>query len=364
MKRIDLDDITAIARGAAILGAGGGGDPWLGSLMARRAIEIHGPVEVVDPEDVPLDAYAQPVAIMGAPTVIVEKAPAGDEHERTFAALERATGNRPTHVACMEAGGLNSMTPIVGAAMTGLPLIDGDGMGRAFPELQMVLFSLDGIACAPMAMADEKGNTVVLDAIDNVWAERLARTVTVEMGCSATIALYPLTGAQVRRSMVPRTLSHAHELGRLVEQARSAHRDPADALARHTGGRVLGRAKVIDVRRTTQAGFARGRAELAGTGDSAGRHIALDFQNEHLVAAVDGRVVASVPDLICVLDADTGEPVTTEAIRYGFRVAVVAMPCNPRWRTPEGLALVGPHYFGYDHEYEPLVPTESEETNQ
>lgn len=364
MKRIDLDDVAAIARGAAVLGAGGGGDPWLGSVMAQRAIETYGPVEVVDPADVSEDAFALPVAIMGAPTVIVEKAPAGDEHRRTFAALERATGNRVTHVACMEAGGLNSMTPIVSAAMTGLPLIDGDGMGRAFPELQMVLFGLDGATCSPMAMADEKGNIVVLDTVDNVWAERLARTATVEMGCSATIALYPLTGAQVRRSMVPRTLSQAHEIGRLLEHARAAHLDPAETLADHTGGRVLGRAKVVDVERQTVAGFARGRAQLAGTGGGVGRNLTLEFQNEHLVATVDGQVAASVPDLICVLDADTGEPVTTEAMRYGFRVAVVAMPCNERWRTPEGLALVGPRYFGYDHDYVPLEQPKPKEANR
>ena len=65
-------------------------------------------------------------------------------------------------------------------------------------------------------------------------------------------------------------------------------------------------------------------------------------------------VVTSVPDLICVLDADTGEPVTTESMRYGYRVAVVGLPCHDRWRTPEGLAIVGPGYFGYDHDYEPV----------
>jgi len=39
--------------------------------------------------------------------------------------------------------------------------------------------------------------------------------------------------------------------------------------------------------------------------------------------------------------------------RYGFRVTLLAIPCDPRWRTPAGLALVGPGYFGYDVEYTP-----------
>jgi len=62
-----------------------------------------------------------------------------------------------------------------------------------------------------------------------------------------------------------------------------------------------------------------------------------------------------VPDLITVLDAETGEPVTTEALRYGFRVAVVGMPCAEAWRSAEALALVGPRVFGYDVDYRPLA---------
>lgn len=355
MKQIKPEDVADIARGAAILGAGGGGDPWLGSLMAQAALEAHGEVDVVPVSDLPDDAFVLPVAIMGAPTVIVEKAPAGDEFDRAIDALEKRLGRKVTHIACMEAGGLNSMTPIVTAARMRLPLIDGDGMGRAFPELQMVLFTLDGISCAPMAMADEKGNTVVLDTITNEWAERIARSATVDMGCSASIALYPVDGAQAKRGLVPSTLSFARELGECVVRARAEHGDAATAVAALGGGRVLMKGKVTDVVRTTSAGFARGKAVIAGIGDDASSTMTLEFQNEHLVATRDGEVVASVPDLICVLDADTGEPVTTEAMRYGFRVAVIALPCNERWRTPEGLELVGPRYFGYDHDYAPIA---------
>lgn len=351
---ITRDDIPDIARGAAILGSGGGGDPHLGALLATAAIDETGPVTLVDIAEVPDDAFVLPVAIMGAPTVIVEKPPAGDELVRAFALAEKAAGRKVTHVACFEAGGLNSMTPILTAARTGLPLIDGDGMGRAFPELQMVLFTLDGISCGPMAMADEKGNLALLDTIDNAWAERLARSATVEMGCSASVAMYPLTGVQARAGLVPRTVSLARDIGRLITSAHGAHVDVADRLAADQGGVVLFRGKVTDVSRRTVAGFARGEARIDGMGEQEGQALVLSFQNEHLLASRDGKVVASTPDLIAVLDADTGEPITTEQMRYGFRVAVLGLPCFPRWQTPEGLALVGPRYFGYDVDHVPL----------
>lgn len=351
---ITLEDIDDIARGAAILGAGGGGDPHIGGLLAKHALEECGPVRLVSLEEVEADALVLPVAIMGAPTVIVEKPPAGTEFVGAFDIVAARMGRPVTHVACLEAGGLNSMTPIVTAARTGLPLIDGDGMGRAFPELQMVLMTLDGIPTSPMAMADDKGNTILLDTVSNLWAERLARPATVEMGCSASIALYPMTGAQARTSMVPATISLARDIGRLLARTRAAHADAAETLAQAYAGRVLLRGKVTDVARSTSAGFVRGTAKIAGFGSDEGASLELDFQNEHLVARRNGVVVTSVPDLICVLDADTGEPVTTESMRYGYRVAVVGLPCHDRWRTPEGLAIVGPGYFGYDHDYEPV----------
>ena len=63
----------------------------------------------------------------------------------------------------------------------------------------------------------------------------------------------------------------------------------------------------------------------------------------------------TTPDLITVLDAETGEPITTEGLRYGFRVVVLGIPSHEQWRSPRGLELVGPGYFGYDV---PFVPVE------
>ena len=82
------------------------------------------------------------------------------------------------------------------------------------------------------------------------------------------------------------------------------------------------------------------------------------FQNENLVAFVDGAVRCLVPDLICVLEADTAEPITTETLRYGQRVTVVGISTPDLMRTPEALATFGPAAFGLDHAF---VPVEHDE---
>lgn len=198
MRLVHADELHDLAIGAAILGAGGGGDPYIGRLLAQNTLEQFGPVRVVDVDEVPDDVLVAMSAIMGAPTVMIEKLPAGDELIRAFEALQDRLGEPITHTVFAEAGGLNSMMPFVTAAPLDLPLVAADAMGRAFPEVQMCTPTIHGIPATPMALSDEKGNTAVVCAVDNEWSERIARTVCIDMGASALIVLYPQSGKQVK----------------------------------------------------------------------------------------------------------------------------------------------------------------------
>lgn len=351
MREIDIADLDDIARGAGILGTGGGGDPYLGRLLAEAAIARHGPVTLVTVDEVPADAVVVPVSMLGAPTVGTEKLPNGTETLTALRALEQARGVTATHLVAIEIGGMNSLVPLALAAETGLPVVDGDAMGRAFPEAQMVLPTLAGIPASPMAVADDKGNTLTVNAVSNLWAERIARAACVATGCSVYTADTVMTGEQLSDGLVAGTLTLAARLGAAVRTARADHADPVTAVTDLAGGVHLITGKVTDVHRTTTGGFGRGGATIAGKDTE----VRLSFQNEYLLATRDDEVLATTPDLICVLETDTGEPVTTEALRYGNRVTAVGLPCDPRWITPAGLELVGPRYFGYHCDYRPLA---------
>ena len=106
--------------------------------------------------------------------------------------------------------------------------------------------------------------------------------------------------------------------------------------AQATNGYLIWRGKVGDVQRRTETGFARGEAVIAGVDEFDGQSLRIAFQNEFLVAQTDNDVLATTPDLITILDDETGEPITTEGLRYGFRVSVLSMAGDPRWRTPAG----------------------------
>jgi DUF917 family protein len=121
-----------------------------------------------------------------------------------------------------------------------------------------------------------------------------------------------------------------------------------------TGGRVIFRGRIVNVERQTTQGFARGQVQLAGVEDYRGQAMHIDIQNENLIAWQNGVPLVTVPDLICIMDTETGEPITTELLRYGYRVTVLGIPCDPKLSTPRAMHFVGPRCFGYDVEYRPL----------
>ena len=61
----------------------------------------------------------------------------------------------------------------------------------------------------------------------------------------------------------------------------------------------------------------------------------------------------TTPDLISIIDVDSGYPVTTEDLQYGLRVAVVAMAADPKMKTAAALRVVGPRAFGFNFDYLP-----------
>ena len=355
MRKIGLEEIEEIALGASLLGAGGGGDPYVGKLVAMGAVKECGPVTLLDPEEVPDDALVVPIAMMGAPTILGEKAVGGKEYEVLYDMVSKFYGRKVYAFMPIEAGGVNSMLPIAAAARLGLPLVDADGMGRAFPELQMVTFTMAGYSATPMALVDEKGNSAIFNTITNRWTEELARAVTMSCGGSVSVSLYCVDGAVVKKYAVKNIVTRSQMLGRAIKQVKEAEgKTPEEAFLEFSEGFRLFKGKIADVLRETKGAFNYGKVVLEGIGTDKGRRAEVVFQNENLSAAVDGEIVATVPDLICLVDTDTFIPVTTDALKYGKRVLAVGLKCFDMWRSEEGLALVGPGYFGLDTEYIPL----------
>ncbi|MBM4229051.1 MAG: DUF917 domain-containing protein, partial [Gammaproteobacteria bacterium] len=259
----------------------------------------------------------------------------------------------------IECGGINSTIPLLVGAMTGLPVVDADGMGRAFPELHMETFSVLGVRGTPMVVTNEYGDCAIIEARDDKFMEWISRGVTIRMGGAAYIAEYAMSGADVKRTAVPNTISLGIRIGRCLREAKTNHENPIDALLKmlpqtlYSYGRVIWRGKVVDVQRETKMGWVLGNAKIEGFDGWKGV-MEIQVQNENLIARVDGKVRAIVPDLICIMEAETAEPITTEYLRYGQRVVVVSVAVPPIMRTPKALEVFGPKGFQIDEPYTPI----------
>lgn len=353
MRYLDVADIDDIALGSSLLGAGGGGDPYMGRLEAIAAIKEHGPVRLLDADEVPDAWTVAPICGVGAPTVALEKGCNGREYELARQMIEMLIGRPLDAFLLSEAGGLNSVVPVSAAARAGLPLVNADGMGRAFPGLQQDTYTLNGVPTSPMVFVDEKGNRTVCDTVDNTWTETIGRAVTTACGGQVVCLGSTMSGAKMKTSAVIGTVDLAQRLGRIIRTARD-QADPLGFFLRESGAYLFMRGKIVDVLRETRDGFNFGRTILEGFGSDKGRAGAIEFQNENLVAEVDGRIVMTVPDLICLVDAETFTPVTTEALKYGKRVLLIGLPCDHAWRSEAGVALGGPAFFGLDVPYVPV----------
>lgn len=359
IRTIGLEDIEHLALGSAFLGTGGGGDPYIGSLLCREAISQHGKVAIIDPASLDDAAAVFVAAAMGAPTVMIEKLFSIEDQHRAVHALERHLSRPATAIISAEIGGCNSMMPVAYAAMRNLPLVDGDGMGRAFPELQMTSFNVNGVAVAPMTLGDEHGNIVLFETADGKKAEELARPVVAAMGAAGVMSCYPMTGEQARRATVPGTISAAIMIGRTIDGAVNGALPPVERLLTtlrqlplYGAASCVFSGKIMEVERNTRDGWVIGSCRIGALQTTEQANII--FQNENLSVEVDGQLQCIVPDLITIVDSETGHAIPTERLAYGQRVSVVACRAPSQLTSPRALAIMGPHAFGIEKEYEPI----------
>lgn len=348
MRLLELDDIEALALGAWILGTGGGGSPYHSLLNMRRLYAEGTRVSLIDLDDLEDADLVAVVSTQGAPLVWQERLQDSRNSARAVSLMEDHLGRRFRAVMGIEVGGANALQPVMAAAHLGIPVVDADAMGRAYPEAQMTTFAVGNLEPSPLTSVDPRGNEVIVTRVASwEWMERISRRVCTEFGSIAATCKAPRTGAEVRRWGVPRTTSRAIRLGRAVIRANELHENPIASILEAEVGKLLFSGKVVEVERRTTGGFLRGSASVEGLDSHAGGLLRIDFQNEWIVAWLDGQPIVSSPDLICVLDSDSGEAIGTEVIRYGQRVTVLALPASDLFMTEEGLRRVGPAAFGY-----------------
>lgn len=341
MRLIEKKDLQPMALGCALLGSGGGGNPAYDLLIAEHAIEQHGAVQLISIDELDDDALVVPLAFVGAPLIAMERLPSGQEIPNLIKQLQKL--GKSIVLMPAEIGGANGLSAFAAASRLGLPVLDGDTLGRAFPELQMSSCNLYGVSPSPSYFADCLGNFVQIEATDPKALERIGRHVSMSMGSSCAVAVYLMQGRTAKKAILPNTVSQALDLGEAILDARKKGMSPANHLLEKTEGRLLASGIITEVKQEIKEGFLQGSVILTDSD----RRIEIIYQNEYLLAKEEDEVMAATPDILAIIETTSGMPITSDQLKYGLKVDLLMIPSPAIWKTEEGFKLVGPEYFGY-----------------
>jgi len=336
---LGLDMVADLEAGCEVLGSGGGGAPVAVALALAHMLKA-GPLPLLD--TLPHDARVSAVGAMGSPLVFAERLPCGDEYQAAKDLLRRSGAPAPTAIIPIEAAGINGAYAAYIAALEGLPLVDGDLMGRALPKLAQA--SLADTAIGPAVLVAPSGDALLLESASAESLERILRAVLPEFGGWGLLVTRPFDANELRGRIVAGTISRALSLGKTLRGLEASARGQQIADALH--GRLLGSGTVEQVLRHPREGaFAGGSLYLADT--ATGSIVRVEYQNEYLLASVDGRVAATCPDLLIVVDPRLHRLIGTEDVRVHMELAVIALEGPAWWKEdPDRLARVSPRAFG------------------
>ncbi|KAI8221656.1 putative D-/L-hydantoinase subunit A [Colletotrichum sp. SAR 10_86] len=383
---ISETDLDYLADGCYVLGCAGGGSPAASKIQLRNMLREGHTMRVIEPSSLKEKDLIYWGGHMGSPAVSIERLQSIETVDAFRALMEYMRHDKFDAVMGLEIGGANGLEPfLVGSSrFFDSPIIDGDWMGRAYPTYWQTTLAVHApLELVPCAIDSGDGKTIIMTRAPNdEIVDRALRASCSEMGSRVGMAAKPTTSDKVKKFGVLNTVSLAWRIGRCISlcQATNTMSTVAESIIKEAGGseaaKVLFRGKIMRVERRLFKGHSYGEVHIAafesGDEDEAasvkdraaavaqGGMLKVPFKNENILAehtSEDGKtsILAAVPDLISILDNESGRALGVPEFKYGYRVTVIGITCSPRWtETQAGLDIGGPRAFGYDMDYKPL----------
>ncbi len=364
MSKLTLtaNDIDPLLEGLAIMGTGGGGNPAWGKMILEQDVRMGRAWNVIAPEDLPDDATVVSGGIMGSVKALeaigFDNVLQGWETRFPLWEVTRIMaellGRHLDAIVPFEAGGLNTPVMLSLGARAGIPVVDGDALGRSAPETNMTSFIGHGIDIPPMPLIDQVGNVVVVrEATTPTYPDEIGRFVVTKGGHMGANNHYPMTGAQLKKAVIPHTISQALQLGHAVLAARRGGKDPVAAIREQLGALREFCGRVVSLREEEHLGFYFTTAVLEGSGTYTGHRAELVIKNETMLLRLDGQEICIFPDIVVLLEPGTGRGVMSVELRTDLELAVLALPCHPRLQAAAcseiGRVAMAPARFGQPH---------------
>jgi len=343
---ITKEDIPYISTGAKFLSCGGGGETrsveclLLSIMNEDDGIVVKSSVEMSN-------EWIVPVAVAGSTVLMNEDIPSGQEISKALKLYESASGRKTGALISMEIGGVNALIPLLAALECNLPVIDGDGMGRAFPEVEMTSFYHSEISAVPLVAVSKEHSLVVTSTkklIDTF------KDFTFQDYGYCHFACFGANGHHMKAAMIPGTLKLTRDIGKVLAQKASIW-DKAKNIRHAFLNSVYGEMEIVftgkirSIRRWFVNKMLVGSATLTGQLQYHKKQADLYFQNEFLAFAIPEETACTTPDLIILLNYETGLPLSVSEIREGMLVMILAIKAPSLFHTKEMIDQTGPEPF-------------------
>jgi DUF917 family protein len=359
-------DVRDFVRGCTFMGTGGGGPQTTGLKFLLEDVKEGREITWIDPSEIEDDAWTCVPYYMGS------IAPQGPETKKKMERIGLIDENvervlveailelqnylhiEIKGIVSMELGGINTPAPLDAGVRMHIPIVDGDYAGRAVPEVAQATPAMLGKNLAPIVSCDKWGNVVIIkDAANNAVLEALGKAASTTAFVICGQCGIALRGKEMKKAVIPGTLTKCHRIGKAIREAREKGDDPVRASVHATDGWVLFKGKVVKKEWEDKEGYLFGTCVLEGIGEYKDHEYRIWYKNENHLSWLDGKVHVMSPDLIQVVELQTAEPITNTDLSEQDVVAVVGM-ANTKYRNPEGLLLLGPKHFGFDIDYIPI----------
>lgn len=322
--------------GGAFLGAGGGGS-LEGGLGAVRDALAAGTVRVLEIGDFsPLDVIVT-ASLVGSPSAGGAGVTAED-CSRAYRLFVRGTGISPAGIITNESGAHSITNGWIAAAANGLPMLDAACNGRAHPTGAMGAMSLAAQAdyvttqAAVGGTGEKAMELLVRGGIAS--ASAAVRNASILAEGFVTVLRNPVTADYIGGHAALGTLSMCIRLGRLLCDNHGDIEAILAGLQGECGVYPLARGRTEGCFLRQEGGFDVGGLTVDG--------VEISFWNEFLTADRAGQRLATFPDLIALLDAHSGMPITSAQVADGMEVVAVAAP---RGRMLLGSSMGIPQLF-------------------
>jgi DUF917 family protein len=348
MKTLSKDEITDLAYGASFLGTGGGGDRSSGLNLIGPDVDSGRHFKLASFDELGDDGLVVSPYYVGAVGHSSSKAHLTDTAYGATRVLKHYLNENLGGIIAAELGGFATLGALHVAGMEDVPLLDADAAGRAAPDLQCSMFYVGGIKMTPFSVYTEQEDQMIVKSISSdSQAELIVRRIASVTGSSVGVCDHPGRAKEIKAASVEGTISRSIDIGKKIRKG------SIDGFLEDRSIHKLFRGYLRSTKSEIREGFTYGNYLFEGTEEYKGKTMKVWFKNENLISWVDDRIYVTSPDLISITTMDL-IPISNPIREEGKEYFLFGLPADAKWRTPKGLEVMGPRFFGYNVDYLPI----------